>query len=57
MALHWERFDLVVRRREFFEPPFQRLLSFARTEAFRERAAAFGGYDIANIGAVIYNAR
>jgi excisionase family DNA binding protein len=57
VPLQWERFDLVVRRMEYFEEPLQRLFAFARTEAFRERAALLGGYDVANTGAVVFNAR
>ncbi len=50
-----ERFDLVVARRDAFEPPMQKLLAFARAPAFAERAAEFGGYDIADLGAVAFN--
>lgn len=57
VPLQWERFDLVVRRAEYFEAPLQRLLAFARTPPFRDRAAALGGYDVANTGAVVFNAR
>jgi excisionase family DNA binding protein len=57
VPLQWERFDLVARRVEYFEPPLQRLMSFARTAPFQERAKSLGGYDIANTGAVLYNAR
>ena len=51
-----ERFDLVLRRHDYFEPPFQRLLAFAGTEAFRSRAAELGGYDVSGLGRVRYNA-
>jgi excisionase family DNA binding protein len=57
IPLQWERFDLVVRRVEYFEPPLQRLFAFARTEAFRDRAKTLGGYDVANSGTVVFNAR
>lgn len=57
VPLQWERFDLVVRRIEFFEPALQRLFAFTRTEPFRDRAASLGGYDVANTGAVVFNAR
>jgi excisionase family DNA binding protein len=57
VPLQWERFDLVVRRVEYFEPPLQRLLAFTRTEPFRDRAALLAGYDVANTGAVVFNAR
>jgi excisionase family DNA binding protein len=55
VPLHRERYDLVIRRWEYFEPPFQRLLAFTRTPLFVEKAAEFGGYDITGIGRVTYN--
>lgn len=51
-----ERYDLAMRRRDFFEAPVQRLLAFARDKRFAERAAALGGYDVAATGTVRYNA-
>lgn len=57
LPLRWERYDLVVRRMEYFEPPLQRLFAFTRTELFRDRAQSLGGYDLGNAGAVIFNAR
>lgn len=48
----WERFDLTVRHRDYFRPPLQALLGFLCTEAFAARAREFGGYDIADAGAV-----
>lgn len=56
IALATERIDLVCRRREVFEPALQALLAFARTRAFAERARALGGYDIAGLGRVVFNA-
>jgi excisionase family DNA binding protein len=55
LSLRRERFDLVLRRRDYFEPPFQTLLAFARSEAFLTRAAELGGYDVAGLGRVVYN--
>ncbi|MEQ1611307.1 MAG: helix-turn-helix transcriptional regulator [Hyphomicrobiaceae bacterium] len=57
IPLKWERFDLVVRRVEFFEPPMQRLLMFTRSDQFRSHAATLGGYDITHTGVVVYNSR
>jgi len=57
VPLQWERFDLVVRRVEYFEPQLQKLFRFARTKTFRDRAASFGGYDITNSGAIVFNSR
>lgn len=47
-----ERFDLLVCRQFYFEPPFQRLLAFCREETFHRRAADLGGYDISGLGRV-----
>jgi excisionase family DNA binding protein len=55
VPLAHERYDLVMRRRDYFEPPVQTLLACARTEAFATRAAELGGYDITGLGAVVYN--
>jgi putative molybdopterin biosynthesis protein len=55
VPLHRERYDLVMRRWEYFEPPMQRLLAFTRTARFVEKAAEFGGYDITGVGHVTYN--
>ncbi len=51
-----ERYDLVMRRREYFEPPMQKLLAFARGAAFRRRAEEMTGYDVSDLGEVVYNA-
>ena len=51
-----ERFDLLLARRSFFEPPFQALLALTRTSRFAERARTLGGYDVSATGSVHYNA-
>ena len=56
VGLTTERFDIAVSRRDYFEPPFQKLLEFTRSAEFRLRAEDFGGYDISHIGQVIWNA-
>ena len=56
VPLHRERYDLVVIRQDYFEAPVQALLRFAHSKAFRSRAQDLGGYDIAELGAVVYNA-
>jgi excisionase family DNA binding protein len=50
-----ERYDLVLRRRAWFEPPFQRLLAFCRSERFLARAEELGGYEVSGLGTVHYN--
>jgi molybdate-binding protein len=56
LPLAEERFDLLVGRRDYFEPGFQALLGITRTARFAERAATLGGYDLAATGTVRYNA-
>jgi hypothetical protein len=43
-------------RRHFFSDPVQKLLAFTRTEVFATRAARLGGYDLAALGTVAFNA-
>jgi len=50
-----ERFDLLVDRRSWFEPPMQALLEFCRGETFAEKAGEFAGYDVSGFGRVHFN--
>jgi putative molybdopterin biosynthesis protein len=52
LTLTWERFDLVLRQRDYFLPGPQKLFAFCRSAVMRERAAEFGGYDVEGIGEV-----
>ncbi|WP_188908666.1 helix-turn-helix transcriptional regulator [Salinarimonas ramus] len=51
-----EPFDVVMRRRDYFEPPVQALMRFLLDPAFAETAERLGGYDIAEAGRVVLNA-
>jgi putative molybdopterin biosynthesis protein len=55
IPVHRERFDLAMRRRDYFEPPVQTLLRFGASAAFRAEAAALSGYEIGDLGRVVYN--
>ena len=55
VPLQRERYDIAIGRRDYFEPAFQRLLSFARTARFVDKAAELEGYDISGLGRVTYN--
>ncbi|HEY7244031.1 MAG TPA: helix-turn-helix transcriptional regulator [Xanthobacteraceae bacterium] len=52
VPLTWERFDLVLRQRNYFLPGPQALFRFLRSTAFRERAGELGGYDVGVVGDV-----
>ncbi len=55
VPLAWERFDLLLDRRDYFEPPFQALLAFCRTPALAAKAADLQGYDLSGHGTVRFN--
>ncbi|MFN4159652.1 MAG: substrate-binding domain-containing protein [Gemmobacter sp.] len=50
-----ESFDLAITRRDYFEPPFQSLLAFARSDTLTRRADHLGGYDLGDLGRVRWN--
>jgi excisionase family DNA binding protein len=52
VTLTWERFDLVLRQRDYFLPGPQALFGFLRAPLFLDRAAELGGYDAADVGQV-----
>ena len=55
IPLHRERYDLLVRRRDYFEEPMVKLMAFAQSDAFAARAAEMAGYDVSGLGNVVYN--
>ena len=52
-----ERFDLLVDRRAWFEPPMQIFLDYCRSDKLRARARDLAGYDLAGFGRVLFNGR
>jgi putative molybdopterin biosynthesis protein len=50
-----ERYDLLIWRRAYFEPPLQRLLAFCASAAFAAKAENLGGYDVSGLGRVHHN--
>lgn len=51
-----EQFALLVDRKAWFDAPMQKLMVFCATEAFANKAQAYGGYDTAHLGTVVWNA-
>jgi excisionase family DNA binding protein len=51
-----ERFDLLIDRRAWFQPPMQRLMSFCATPEFKRHAQTLAGYDLTGHGQVRWNA-
>jgi len=52
LPLAWERFDLVMRQRDYFMKGPQALFDFMRATTLRDRAAELGGYDVSDTGVV-----
>jgi len=52
VPLVWERFDLVMRQRDYFLPGLQALFRFLRTEGFHTRGRELTGYDTGEAGEV-----
>lgn len=52
-----ERYDILVDRRSWFEPPMQAFIRFCASEHFRQRAQEYAGYDISGLGCVHFNGR
>lgn len=50
-----ERFDLLVWRKAYFDPPLQKLFRFCASESFARKAAELGGYDVTGFGTVHFN--
>lgn len=50
-----ERFDLLIDRQAYFEPPLQRLLAFCRSPRFAAHARTLPGYDLSDLGRVMWN--
>jgi excisionase family DNA binding protein len=47
-----ERFDLIMRQRDYFRPPLQALLKLLASSRFASRAAELGGFDVSQAGAI-----
>jgi molybdate-binding protein len=52
IPLMWERFDLVLRQRDYFLPQQQALFDFMRSVVFRNRAKELPGYDVREAGQI-----
>lgn len=54
IPLRWERFDLLINRDRFFDPPVQRFLNLLHDPLFKEIAREYAGYDLSVCGKMIY---
>ncbi len=54
VSLRWERFDLLISKKRFFDRPVQRFLGLLQEESFHEIARTLDGYDLKSSGKVVY---
>ena len=54
IPLRWERFDLLINRDRFFDPPVQRFMNLLHDQSFKKIASEFVGYDLSVSGKMIY---
>ena len=54
LPLRWERFDLLINRDRFFDPPVQRFMNLLHDPSFKKIAKEFVGYDLSVSGKMIY---
>ena len=52
IPITWERFDLVVRQRDYFRPQLQAFISFLKSPIIAAYAAEAGGYDLTDTGQI-----
>jgi putative molybdopterin biosynthesis protein len=51
-----EQMDIAVLRASYFDAPVQRLFEFTKTAMFKKYAKSLGGYDLTELGKVVWNA-
>jgi putative molybdopterin biosynthesis protein len=56
IPLTTERLDLAILRASYFDPPLQTLFTFTRRPLFQRYAKSLAGYDISDLGTVMWNA-
>ncbi len=54
LPLRWERFDLLVSKKVFFEKSVQSLFGILQSDAFKEAAADLSGYDLSIAGKIVF---
>ncbi len=56
IPLRWERYDLLVTKKRFFDPGVQLFLGLLPDKAFQDLAASLEGYDVRLSGKMVYPA-
>ena len=57
VPIGWEAFDLALHRGIFFRNLFQQLLDYLRSSDCRRQANMLGGYDLAELGTLVWTGK
>lgn len=50
-----ESYDIVIRKEDFDQKPYQKMIEIIRSEEYQKEVAGLGGYDVKDMGKVIYS--
>ena len=50
-----ESYDMVIRKEDFNRKPYQKMLEIIRSEEYQKEVAGLGGYDVKDMGRIIYS--
>lgn len=49
-----ESYDMVIRKEDFLKKPYQKMIEIIRSSEYQKEVAGLGGYNVENMGKVIY---
>lgn len=49
-----ESYDMVIRKDDFLKKPYQKMIEIIRSSEYQKKVAGLGGYNVENMGKVIY---
>ena len=50
-----ESYDMVIRKEDFDQKPYQKMIEIIRSEEYQKEVVGLGGYDVKDMGKVIYS--
>lgn len=50
-----ESYDMVIRKEDFLKKPYQKMIEIIRSSEYQEEVAGLGGYNVENMGKIIYS--
>lgn len=50
-----ESYDMVIRKEDFLKKPYQKMIEIIRSSEYQKEVAGLGGYNVENMGKIIYS--